>query len=260
MGKNKHEEHENHERWIIPYADMVTLLFAFFVVMYAMSLSDKAKMKALAESVSQAFLGGYRGNHSINKRVVIDDLPQTPPETSPRFQVRRVVTNEEIIDELRKMLNQEGFDLVKQDPLQPIQIKIDGRGVVITVSAGFLFDEASTEIRPELYPILQVIADVLRANTRLILVEGHTDTRPVVGNVFYSNWELSALRATSTARTLIDQFGIDPLRITASGLSHYRPVGDNETSAGREQNRRVEIIMLNAEKPEELLEDESIPR
>ncbi len=260
MGKNKHEEHENHERWIIPYADMVTLLFAFFVVLYAMSLTDKAKMQALAESVSQAFLGGNKGLHSINKRVVIDDLPQTPPETSPRFQIRRVVTNEEIIDELRKVLNQEGFDLIKQDKLQPIQVKIDGRGVVISVSAGFLFDEGSTEIRPELYPILQVIADVLRANQRLILVEGHTDDRPVVGNVYYSNWELSALRATSTARTLIDQFAIDPVRLTASGIAQYRPVGDNTTAAGREQNRRVEIIMLNTENAEDLLEDSSIPR
>ena len=259
MGK-KHEEHENHERWIIPYADMVTLLFAFFVVMYAMSLSDKAKAQAVAEAISQAFLGGHRGSHSINKRIVIDDLPQTPPETSPRFQVRRVVTNEEIIDELRKVLNQEGFDLVQQDKLQPVQVKVDGRGVVITVSAGFLFDEGSTEVRPELIPILQVIADVLRANSRLILVEGHTDNRPIVGNIFYGNWELSALRATSTARTLIDQFGIDPQRITASGVAQYRPVGDNETSVGREQNRRVEIIMLNAEKIEDLLEDESVPR
>lgn len=259
MGKNKHEEHENHERWIIPYADMVTLLFAFFVVLFAMSQTNKKKMDAVAESVSQAFLGGQKGG-ATQRMIRLDDQVATPPNTSPRFMVRRVVTNEEIIDELRKSLSQEGFDLIYQDKLQPIQIKIDSRGVVISISAGFLFDEGSTEVRPELIPVISVVADVIRTNTRLLLIEGHTDDRPVVGNVFYSNWEMSALRATSMARLLIQQFNVDPKRITASGLAQYRPVADNATDAGRSQNRRVEIIMLNASDVSDTLEDNTVPR
>jgi chemotaxis protein MotB len=239
---------------------MVTLLFAFFVVMYASSLQDKKKMEAVAESISQSFIGGDKGGSTQRRQMLIDDLAQTPPQTSPRFMVRRVVTNEELIDELRKTLTQEGFDLVHQDKLQPIQIKIDGRGVVISISAGFLFDEGSTEVKPELLPVLGVIAEVLKAGSRLILVEGHTDNRPVVGNVFYSNWELSALRATSMTRTLIQDFEIDPTRVTASGVAHYRPVASNETESGRNENRRVEIILLNASDASELLEDESVPR
>jgi len=260
MGKPKHEEHENHERWIIPYADMVTLLFAFFVVLYSMSLSDKKKMEAVAESVSQAFLGGDKGGSTQKVKISLDNLAQSPPQTSPRFMVRRVVTNEELIDELRKSLQQEGFDLVHQDKLQPIQIKIDSRGVAISISAGFIFEEGSTEIRPELLPVIGIISDVLGTNTRLIQIEGHTDNRPVVGNVFYSNWELSALRATATARTLNQSFGIAASRLMPTGMSQYRPVADNETESGRAQNRRVEIIMLNASEPEDRLEDNLVPR
>jgi len=259
MGKKKHEEHENHERWIIPYADMVTLLFAFFVVLYAMSLSDKKKMAAVAESVAQAFLGGHTGGASRRQITTPDDVA-TPPESSPRFMVRRVVTNEEIIDELRKTLSQEGFDLIHQDKLQPIQIKIDSRGVIISISAGFIYDEGSTEIRPELFPIIGIIADVINSSKRLVLIEGHTDDRPVVGNVFYSNWEMSALRATSMARTLIEHFNVDPKRLTASGLAQYRPVANNSSDAGRAQNRRVEVILLNANDASEMLEDPNVPR
>jgi len=260
MGKQKHEEHENHERWIIPYADMVTLLFAFFVVLYSMSITDKKKIQAVAESVSQAFLGGQKGGATMKKMIEITDQQMTPPVTSQRFVVKRVVTNEELIDELRKAMTTEGFDMVVQDRLQPIQIKIDSRGLVISISAGFLFKEGSTEVQPELYPIIGVLADVLKTAPRMILIEGHTDDRPVAGNVFYSNWELSAMRATSTARVLIEQFGIDPKRITASGLAQYRPVADNNFESGRAQNRRVELIMLNSEFIEERLEDGTVPR
>lgn len=260
MGKKKHEEHENHERWVIPYADMLTLLFALFVVLYAMGQADKDKMKAVAESVSQAFLGGDKGGATQKLKIQFDDMMQVAPQTSPRFMIRRVVTNEELIDELRKSLEQEGFDLIHQDKLQPIQIKIDSRGVVISISAGFLFEEGSTEVQPEFLPVIGVIADVIKTNTRMILVEGHTDERPVVGNVFYSNWELSALRASSMVRTFIQVFGIDPKRLTASGLAQYRPVADNSTDSGRAQNRRVEVIMLNASKTDDLLEDPTVPR
>lgn len=260
MGKKKHEEHENHERWIIPYADMVTLLFAFFVVLYSMSQTDKKKAQAVAESVAQAFLGGDKGGATLQSIMKRDDDPMSPPQTSPRIMVRRVTTNEEIIDELRKQMSTEGFDLVIQDKVQPIQVKIDSRGVVISINAGFLFDEGSTEVKPELYPVIQIVAEVLKANSRLVLIEGHTDDRPVVGNVFYSNWELSALRATSMARLLVNQFGIDPKRLTPSGIAQYRPVGDNSTEVGRAANRRVELIMLNAQTIEDRHEDDLVPR
>ncbi|MBN8554551.1 MAG: OmpA family protein [Deltaproteobacteria bacterium] len=258
MGKKqKHEEHENHERWIIPYADMVTLLFAFFVVMYSISQQDLAKLKNVSESVQEAFMGSKKGGAKI-KKVDFSNSPTTP-ETGPKFMVRRTISDQELLDELRKQLTQDGFDFVYQDKVSPINVKIDGRGVVISISAGYLFEQGATEIRPELFPVIQIVADIIRGVDRLILVEGHTDIEPIVGNMFYSNWELSALRATSMVRLLIQQYGIDPTRLTASGYGQYRPVADNATDQGRAQNRRVEIIMLNAQKPSELLEDETVP-
>ncbi len=257
MGKKKHEEHENHERWIIPYADMVTLLFAFFVVMYSISQQDLAKLKNVSESLQEAFVGHKKGGQRTKKPQM---KSEGEPESSPRFMVRRSATNHEIVDELRKKLLQDGFDFIFQKDSAPLQIKIDSRGIVISVSGGFLFLEGSTELDPQSYHILDLIADMIKATDRQILVEGHTDNAPIVGNVYYSNWELSTLRATSAVRYLVERQEISPSRLTASGYAQYRPIADNETKDGREQNRRVEIIMLNASLPEDRLEDLSIPR
>ncbi len=258
MGKQKHEEHENHERWIIPYADMVTLLFAFFVVMYAISQQDLAKLKNVSKSMAEAFMGQKTGGQKSKKASLSKN--ESPPESASHFIVRRSVTNQEIADELRKKLMQEGFDFIFQENVSPIQVKIDSRGVVISISGGFLFEEGATEVSPQMYPVLGLISDIIKGTDRLVMVEGHTDNQPTVGTMIYSNWELSTLRATSTVRLFIEQFGIDPKRLTASGLAHYRPAADNKTAAGRAQNRRVEVIMLNASMPSELLEDEGVPR
>ncbi len=256
MAKKHEEEHENHERWIIPYADMVTLLFAFFVVLYAQSQTDVERLAQVSESLKESFMGFEQGGDKVKK-------PSATPgsKTSEiRVVVRRNVTNQEIIDDLKKELKMEGFDFVYQEENSPLDIKITERGVAISMSAGYLFEKNSTEIQPEMMPVVGVIADILKGTTRLVAVEGHTDNRPIVGNLFYSNWELSTLRATSMVRTLIHQFGIDPNRLVASGYGEYRPIANNDTERGRIQNRRVDIIMLNAEKIEDMYEDISIPR
>lgn len=257
MAKKKHEEHENHERWIIPYADMVTLLFAFFVVLYAMSQADLEKQKIVSESVSDAFIGNKKGGERTQQLDVMGIKGN--PKTSRRFMVRRSLANEEIVEEIKKAMDVEGFDLVYQDEASPIQFRIDERGVVISMSAGYLFEPGSTEIPPEFYPVIQIVAEVIKETDRLILVEGHTDDLPVVGSAFYDNWDLSALRATSMVKLLIEQFGISPKRLTASGYAQYKPLGDNSTIEGRKQNRRVDVVMLNASHPDELVEDQLVP-
>jgi chemotaxis protein MotB len=257
VAKQKHEEHENHERWIIPYADMVTLLFAFFVVMYSISQQDIAKLKNVSESVNEAFLGHKKGG-TKSKKMELAKEKASEQKSGARFVVRRTASNQDIIDEVEKKLQQEGFDLVYQDKISPIQVKIDSRGVVISVSGGFLFEEGSTEVQPQMYPVLGMIAEMIKGTDRLVLIEGHTDNQPTVGSSVYSNWELSTLRATSTARLLIEQFGIDPKRLTVSGYAHYRPVADNSSPQGRVQNRRVEVILLNASLLDDLMEDQGL--
>jgi len=257
LAKQKHEEHENHEAWIIPYADMVTLLFAFFVVMYAMSVSDKKKIEQVSESLTDAFIGDKKGGENT-KQLDILGIKGSPP-TAKRFVMKKNITNQEIIDEIRQTLDTAGFDVIYQDEASPIQFRIDERGVVISISAGYLFQPNSTEIPPELYPVIAVVADVIKESGRLILVEGHTDATPVAGSLFYDNWDLSALRATAMSKVLIEEFQINPKILTASGYSQYKPIAPNNTEFGRAQNRRVDIVMLNAQYASDLLAKEPIP-
>jgi len=257
MGRKKHEEHENHERWIIPYADMVTLLFAFFVVLYAMSQADVEKVKIVSESVSDAFIGHKKGGDK-SKQMDILGVRGSPP-TSRRFVMKKNLTNEEIIDEILESLEVEGFDVLYQEEASPIQMKIDERGVVISISAGYLFAQNSTEIPAELYPVIQVITDIIKDAGKFVLVEGHTDNLPVAGTKFFDNWDLSALRATAMAKLMIEEFGVNAKLITASGYAEFKPVASNDTEKGRTQNRRVDLVMLNASRAEDLLEDAQVP-
>jgi len=257
VGKKKHEEHENHERWIIPYADMVTLLFAFFVVLYAQSLTDPKKQKVVSESVSDAFIGHKKGGDK-SQQIDIIGLKGNPA-TSRRFLTKRSVTNQEIMDELKESLDRVGLEVIYQDKAAPIQFKIDERGLVISISSGYLFDQNSTDIPQELYPIVQIISEVLKGTDRLISLEGHTDNLSVAGQKFYDNWDLSALRATAMLKLLRDEFQIDTKRMTASGYGSQRPVADNNTEEGRSQNRRVDVIMLNSSFADERLENNLIP-
>ena len=257
MAKKKHEEHENHERWIIPYADMVTLLFAFFVVLYAQSLTDPKKIQKVSESVSDAFIGHKKGG---DKAAQIDVMGlKGNPVTSRRFLTKRSVTNQEIMNELKESLDRIGLEVIYQDKASPIQFKIDERGLVISVSSGYLFEPNSIDIPQELFPVVQIISEVLKGTDRLISIEGHTDNLSVVGTKFYDNLDLSVLRATSMFKLLRDEFQIDSKRMTASGYGSDRPVADNNTDEGRSQNRRVDVIMLNSSFANERLEDDLIP-
>ncbi len=220
-------------------------------------MQDPKKMEKVSESVSDAFVGDRKGGDKT-KQVDILGLKGNPV-MSRRFLTKRSITNQEIMDEIKESLERMGLEVIYQDKASPIQFRIDERGLVISISAGYLFEPNSTDIPQELYPVIQIIAEVLTGTSRLISVEGHTDDQTVVGNTFYDNWDLSALRATSMLRLLRDEFKIDAKRMTASGYGPYRPIADNKTEEGRSQNRRVDIIMLNASFTEDLLEDELIP-
>ncbi|TVQ78506.1 MAG: hypothetical protein EA369_06665 [Bradymonadales bacterium] len=257
VGKKKHEEHQNHEAWIIPYADMVTLLFAFFVVLYALSITDEEKMDVVSESVSEAFLG-TRGMGQRQREIAIIDLKGNPP-LGQRYLTKRSPTDDELIEEIRQQLELDGYEVIFQDEASPIQFIIDERGLVISISAGYLFAPNSIEIPGEIYPVISVIADVIKESNRLVAVEGHTDDIPIVGTEFYDNWDLSVLRATAMTKLLINEFQVPASRLAATGYGPYRPVGNNRTESGRSRNRRVEVVMLGATRPEDLREDEFVP-
>lgn len=244
---HQEEEHENHERWLISYADMITLLMVFFIVLFSMSVLDATKFKAVAESLSEQLGGGPRQVDPTSA-----DADNTLPEVAPSGSAspsadqpseapdQEEKTLEEIAAELEQAIAQAGIgDSVKieQDP---------ERGVVLLLTDSLLFDVGKAEILPEGQKILAKLTPLIKSRNKDVLVEGHTDNTPISTGQFPSNWELSTSRATQVLRFFIAPGGIAPERLTAAGYAdtHPREGADNATIAGREENRRVEVILI----------------
>lgn len=207
--KNNNED-DNLHRWLISYSDFLTLLFTFFLALYALSTVDIVKATKLSGSLKEVFK-------------VIDE--PIPFEENP---------NKAIIEDLKKLLND----------ISGINVKSDARGIVITLPDALLFDSGSASIKPQAYDALTRIATKLKEIPGKVSIEGHTDNVPVSANSIYkSNWELSAARAASVLHFLL-RFGFSPDRFVIAGYGEYRPVAPNDTEENRAKNRRVEIIIL----------------
>lgn len=240
------EEHDNHERWLVSYADFITLLFAFFVVMYSLSSINEGKYRVLSDSLVQAFR-----NVTINDSgeqivlppvtVVTPPRPITPPATpaiDEEAESRRRATAQRMrnmADEIRRVLS----------PLtQAGQVNVtEGAfGVSVEINASLLFSPGEASLGPPAVAALQAVAEVLAPAEFPITVEGHTDALPISTFRFPSNWELSAVRASTVARLFIDN-GVRADRLTAAGYADQRPVADNASEEGRGRNRRVTILI-----------------
>jgi chemotaxis protein MotB len=246
MSKKKHPEHVNHERWLVSYADFITLLFAFFVVLFASSQSDKKKQIKLSEAMQSAFtpLGAFEAHSKtppltdVNGAAISDASPAalTPPLPS----TSRLETPEETEKRLTRFLAQQ----VTAGLIHPgsITMRITPDGLVISLHEAGFFPSGSAEIRAASIPVLSLLAATLPAGP--MRVEGHTDNVPIHTAQFATNWELSTTRATAIARLLLDHGKIDPINLSAAGYAEFHPVASNATDDGRTQNRRVDIILL----------------
>lgn len=207
---NNHNEEENIHRWLISYSDFLTLLFTFFVALYALSTVDISKAEKMTTSLRKVF------------KVIDEPIP---------FEEDR---NKAIIEDLRKLLND----------ISGISIKSDARGVVITMPDSLLFDSGSAYLREGSHEVLTRLAEKLKEIPGKIIIEGHTDNIPISSSSFYkSNWELSAARASSVLHFLL-QKGLAPDRFAIAGYGEYKPVASNDTEEDRTKNRRVELIIL----------------
>jgi chemotaxis protein MotB len=257
--KKKHAEHVNHERWLVSYADFITLLFAFFVVMFAASNADSKK----AGQVSQAVQGAFHdlAIFSPTGKVVplFDDggLPSNAKTVVGNmhsgFDTAQVVTAagnaeggrsdtkalQEVKSELQHVLREE----VKGGS---VRITEDGRGVTISLAEAGFFDPGSAVMKPKALEILDRIAEKIRILAASVRVEGHTDNTPIRTAQFPSNWELSTARSNHVLQYLLANAKIQPVRLSAAGYGEYRPVRDNETPEGRSANRRVDLVILGA--------------
>jgi chemotaxis protein MotB len=235
--KKPHEEHENHERWLVSYADFITLLFAFFVVMYAISQVDNKKLGKLARSMQSAF--DIRAINPANQKLTLaDGVFQGTTQPIAPLVLPSNPTPEEVQEEIKKQLQE-------ADSLDKVHFKQDERGLTISlVEAGF-FDPGAAAIKSSSVKILEAIAQVILPLPNQIRIEGHTDNTPIHTAQFPSNWELSTARATSVIAYLTTHFKVEPFRLSAAGYGEYRPTATNSTPEGRAANRRVDIIVLN---------------
>ena len=230
------DEPENHERWLISYADFITLLFAFFVVMYAISAVNIGKYKVFSDALGNAF-GGQGSATPVNTQV--QNLPIPNPGLKRRTELLR--KEKEQMTRLAQDLLSTMAPLVKEGKVRVTQ---NSRGVSVEINASVLFDPGETKLMPESVEALRAVAALLKSDSHDVQVEGHTDNQPIANPRYPSNWELSSVRASSVVRLFIDA-GVAPTRLTAVGYSANQPVADNDTPQGRARNRRVAVTILS---------------
>jgi chemotaxis protein MotB len=233
MAKKKHEEHENHERWLVSYADFITLLFAFFVVMYSISSVNEGKFRTVSDSIKAALNPIVSpANVAVpftigqNKAVTVNPTIDTVKEPAVR-RLREI---------MRSLKNETKLDIVQMKELS-------NGDIVLTLPDTVLFRAGEAVLRPEARPFIQAISEVLIDLDRHVRVEGHTDSVPISTVQFPSNWELSATRAVTVVRTLSEQYGLQADHLTAVGHADSRPITDNLMPEHRAKNRRVEIVV-----------------
>jgi chemotaxis protein MotB len=234
-----HYDHENHERWLISYADFITLLFAFFVVMYAVSAVNEGKYRVLASSLGDAF-----GRQSAADDTPVPQLAarKLPPEVQARSLKQQQTLEEEAhMTAVAQNLLDVMAPLVKEGKVRVTQ---SSRGVSIEINANVLFAPGRAELEPQSLDVLRAVAATLRSEPFYLEITGHTDNVPIRNSIFQSNWELSAVRATSVVRLLAAN-GIAPERLLAIGREATRPIASNATAEGRARNRRVELMILS---------------
>jgi chemotaxis protein MotB len=245
MSRKKHPEHVNHERWLVSYADFITLLFAFFVVLFASSQSDKKKQLKLSEAMQSAFtpLGTFDAHSKTPPLTDISAAAITnsiPAAIAPMLPSSRSETLEQTEARLRKLL----FEQVAAGRIPPggMTMRITPDGLVVSLHEAGFFPSGSADVRAASIPMLSILATTLPAGP--LRVEGHTDNVPIHTAQFASNWELSTARSTAIARLLLERGPINPANLSAAGYAEFHPVASNDTEDGRAENRRVDIILL----------------
>ena len=242
------EVHENHERWLVSYADFITLLFAFFVVMYAVSSINEGKYKVLSGSLINAFK-----NNAVSETNAIQQNQLSSIIKKEQQQDGMIKIMEE--KKIQRIQKQERMQSMAKDILQVLEPLVsDGKvrvtqsnlGITIEINASVLFSPGEALLSDHSIETLRAVARVLMNHDHEIQVEGHTDNQPINTAFFPSNWELSTARASSVIRLFIEN-GVDGHRMTALGYGENRPVDTNDTIEGRMRNRRVSIMIMSHE-------------
>jgi chemotaxis protein MotB len=267
--KKKHEEHVNAEAWAIPYGDLVTLLFALFTVMYAMSSVNEGKFRVLSDSMIAAFNGAPKSMRPINvgekepgkggdkplagitPTVFIklkEDKSRPDGGLTPRDPTKTEMHTADLPGALIRMQRQVQDAMQSLIDAKMVTVRRENMWLEIEINADVLFASGAGEFSPAAEPVLDKLAEVLKPFPNPIRVEGHTDDKPIRTATFLSNWELSAARAASVVHQFTKQ-GVDPLRLEIVGFGEYHPRQPNATVEGRNANRRVVVLVLEEVSP-----------
>lgn len=275
--KHKHEEHQNHEAWAIPYGDLITLLLAFFVVMYSMSSVNEGKYRVLADSLSEAFGGppksmepiqlgknqqrGSNNEHATspvnlgkaqpaisgslrdlqNPAVFASKLP--PLMSSQQLNPRGNTGYERSKAELKKIGKEIEQSLGELISRNQIRVRRNELSLEVEMNTDILFSSGSARIADSALPALLKLAEILRPFKQPLRIEGHTDNVPISTAAFPSNWELSSARAAGVVHLFMNH-GVAAARMTVAGMAEYKPVAENVSAEGRNRNRRVVVVVL----------------
>lgn len=262
--KREHEaEKENGERWLLTYADLITLLMIFFVVLYSMSKVDAQRFAAVAESLNKALGGGTPAKIEMAVSPAGPSLFQTgtpsskatvpgkgtdpnnttnaDPNAGATASQGNGTTEKMSLDAIKAKLDKFATDNGIQTALVT---SIEERGLIVSIQETLLFESGSADITTRAKDILERVSTVLAAAPNQIKVEGHTDNLPIRTAQFPSNWELSVIRSTNVVQ-ILQRDGISPGRLSATGYGEYRPIASNDTDAGRGKNRRIDLLILS---------------
>ncbi|MBB5324792.1 chemotaxis protein MotB [Anoxybacillus tepidamans] len=243
MSKKKKHHREDHidETWLIPYADLLTLLLALFIVLFASSQIDQKKFDQIARSLSSALAGG----------VGVFDFPSPVEQNNPQTSIpnkERLTKNQQqaIIEQkgLREIQAKINQYIETQHLQSDLKTTLTEEGLLVTISNDVLFDSGSAEVKPQYKQVAKEISRLLVMNPpRNIIVSGHTDNVPIHNSKFASNWELSVMRAVNFMKLLLENKQLDPRLFSAKGYGEFQPIASNDTPEGRMKNRRVEILI-----------------
>lgn len=264
--RKRHEEHVNHEAWAIPYGDLITLLLAFFVVMYALSSVNEGKYRVLSDSLVAAFRSAPKSLDPIQigepsrspdgsllntprtlvpleiDKAVRDALGRSPEWDAMRAMGMTPAEIDDAIAEIDDLTSQIGSELEELVSTDQVELRDNGFWLEIEFNSSLLFPVASAALSPDAVPVIQRLGDILSESGSKIQVEGHTDNVPIFTAAFPSNWELSAARSATVVRMFRER-GVDPARMAAVGYAEFQPIAENTSIDGRAQNRRVVVIV-----------------
>jgi chemotaxis protein MotB len=237
--KKKKQHHEEHvdEAWLLPYSDMLTLLLALFIVMFAMGQTDKAKFSQMSKQFNIIFSGGSGMMQTDGNSII----PMDKSGESSESGISNAQMEEDKMDQIKKALEKE---IEKEGNAEKVKVELDSQGLGISIQDAVLFNSGEATIIKDISPLLLNVSNMIKDLDNNVKVTGHTDNVPIKNDKFRSNWDLSAMRAINVMNFMVDSGKFNPQKISIEAYGQYSPKYDNSTDAGRAKNRRVEILVL----------------